>query len=53
MQTIRAQVEKDNVKAYNDNWNAHELEQSAAFLIVFSSYFDCPSRETFHIFRCT
>ncbi|SRR6266403_467490 len=51
LQAIRTLVNTNDIEPYNDNWNAHKLEQSAAFLIVFSCYFDRPSRKAIHIFR--
>jgi hypothetical protein len=44
--------EKRNFGPYYYDWDTHKLQQPAAFLIVFASYFDCSSRETFHVFGC-
>jgi len=41
-----------NVRTYYHNWDTHKLQQSATLLIMFPSYFDCPSREPVYVFRC-
>ena len=49
---MNIRLNERNVGAYYYNGYSHELQQPAAFLIVFAGYFDRSSREAFHIFCC-